>query len=47
VRRAVKRFSHDHMTNIAAALAYYAFLAIPSLLLVAVGLFSLVADPVR
>jgi membrane protein len=33
------------MTNIAAALAYYAFLAIPSALLVAVGLFSLLASP--
>jgi membrane protein len=45
VRRAIKRFSADHMTNIAAALAYYAFLAIPSALLVAVGIFSLVASP--
>jgi membrane protein len=33
------------MTSIAAALAYYAFLAIPSALLVAVGLFTLLADP--
>jgi membrane protein len=33
------------MTNIAAALAYYSFLAIPSALLVAVGLFGLVAGP--
>lgn len=31
------------MTNIAAALAYYAFLAIPAALLVTVGVFSLVA----
>jgi membrane protein len=45
IRRAIKKFNADHMTNIAAALAYYAFLAIPSLLLVAVGTFSLVADP--
>src|SRR5919204_942084 len=45
VRRAVKEFSNDHMTNIAAALAYYAFLAIPSALMVAVGVFSLVAGP--
>src|SRR5919198_1560326 len=45
VRRAVKRFNDDHMTNIAAALAYYAFLAIPAALLVAVGTFSLVASP--
>jgi len=44
-RRAIKKFNRDHMTNIAAALAYYAFLAIPSALLVAVGTFSLVASP--
>jgi membrane protein len=35
----------DNVTNLAAALAYYGFLAIPSLLLVAVGVFGLVADP--
>ncbi len=45
IKRAGKEFSHDHMTNIAAALAYYAFLAIPSVLMVAVGIFSLVAGP--
>src|SRR5436190_24369547 len=45
VRRAVKKFNQDHMTNIAAALAYYAFLAIPSALLIAVGLFGLLAGP--
>jgi membrane protein len=45
LKRALKKFNRDHMTNIAAALAYYAFLAIPSALLVAVGIFSLVADP--
>jgi hypothetical protein len=28
LRRAIKKFNQDHMTNIAAALAYYAFLAI-------------------
>jgi membrane protein len=33
------------MTGIAAALAYYAFLAIPAALLVVVGVFSLVAGP--
>jgi membrane protein len=43
--RALKEFNNDHMTNIAAALAYYAFLAIPAALLIAVGLFSLLADP--
>ena len=45
VRRAVKEFSKDHMTNIAAALAYYAFLAIPATLMLAVGVFSLFAGP--
>jgi len=44
-RRAFKEFNNDHMTNIAAALAYYAFLAIPSLLLVAAGLFGMLAGP--
>jgi membrane protein len=41
--RAGKESLKDHVTNLAAALAYYAFLAIPSLLLVGVGVFSLVA----
>jgi len=45
VRRAVKEFNDDHMTNIAAALAYYAFLAIPAMLLVGAGLFGLLAGP--
>jgi membrane protein len=44
LRRAAKESVNDHITNLAAALAYYAFLAIPSALLVAVGLFSLFAD---
>ena len=35
----------DHITNLAAAIAYYSFLALPSLLLVAVGVFSLFAGP--
>lgn len=43
--RAGKESLNDHVTNLAAALAYYAFLAIPSALLVAVGLFSLFAGP--
>jgi membrane protein len=42
--RAGKESLNDHVTNLAGALAYYAFLAIPSVLLVAVGIFSLVAD---
>jgi membrane protein len=45
VRRAFSEFNRDHMTNIAAALAYYAFLAIPSALLLAAGVFSLFAGP--
>jgi membrane protein len=43
--RAARESMADHITNLAAALAYYAFLAIPALLLVAVGVFSLVAGP--
>jgi membrane protein len=45
LRRAVKEFSNDHMTNIAAALAYYAFLAVPATLMVVAGVFSLLAGP--
>src|SRR5262249_53048653 len=44
-KRALRKASDDHVTNFAAALAYYAFLAIPSALLVAVGVFGLVASP--
>src|SRR5829696_542736 len=43
-KRAGKASLEDHLTNLAAALAYYAFLAIPAILLVAVGVFNLVAD---
>ncbi|HET7760022.1 MAG TPA: hypothetical protein VFK62_08860, partial [Gaiellaceae bacterium] len=32
LRRAFKRTNEDHMTSIAAALAYYAFLSIPAVL---------------
>jgi membrane protein len=45
LRRAAKRANRDHITNLAAALAYYAFLAIPATLLVAAGVFGLVAGP--
>jgi membrane protein len=45
VKRAAKETLDDNLTSVAAALAYYAFLAIPSVLLVAVGIFSLVGDP--
>jgi membrane protein len=42
--RAGKSAMQDHLTNLAAALAYYGFLAIPAILLIAVSVFSLVAD---
>jgi membrane protein len=42
--RAAKEALADQITDIAAALAYYAFLAIPASLLVAVGFFSLFAS---
>jgi len=45
LKRAVKRANKDHVTSLAAALAYYAFLAIPAALLLAAGLFGLLADP--
>src|SRR5919204_814503 len=45
LKRAFKRANRDHVTNLAAALAYYAFLAIPSALLIAAGVFSLLAGP--
>jgi membrane protein len=45
VKRSIREAKDDHITNFAAALAYYAFLAIPSALLIAVGSFGLVASP--
>jgi membrane protein len=45
IKRAVRQANDDHITSLAAALAYYAFLAIPSLLLIAAGLFGLIAGP--
>jgi membrane protein len=45
LKRALKEANNDHITNLAAALAYYAFLAIPSALLIAAGVFSLLAGP--
>jgi membrane protein len=45
LKRALKKANEDHITNLAAALAYYAFLAIPSALLIAAGVFSLLAGP--
>ncbi len=44
-KRALARASRDHVTSFAAALAYYAFLAIPSALLIAVGILGLVVNP--
>jgi membrane protein len=44
-QRAAKEMLDDNMLMIASALAYSSFLAIPSVLLVAVGLFTLVAGP--
>jgi membrane protein len=43
--RAARETLDDHAPNLAAAMAYYSFLAIPSLLLVVVGAFSLAAGP--
>ncbi len=45
LKRAFKRSSEDHLTSLAAALAYYAFLTIPAALLLAAGLFGLYAGP--
>jgi membrane protein len=45
LKRTVKSALADGVTDLAAALAYYSFLAIPSILLVALGIFSLAASP--
>src|SRR5438477_873771 len=45
VKRAGKSMLEDNMLMIASALAYSTFFAIPSVLLVAVGLFTLIAGP--
>src|SRR6266487_1502367 len=44
-KRAAKSMLEDNMLMIASALAYSTFFAIPSVLLVTVGLFTLVAGP--
>ncbi len=44
-KRTVKEAQNDHVTTLAQALAYSLFLAIPSALLVVLGVFSLVASP--
>jgi membrane protein len=45
LKRAGKETLDDNIPMIASALAYSSFFAIPSVLLVAVGLFTLLADP--
>ncbi|HSC51867.1 MAG TPA: YhjD/YihY/BrkB family envelope integrity protein, partial [Gaiellaceae bacterium] len=45
LKRAFKQSNEDHITSLAAALAYYAFLSIPAVLLIAAGVFGLVAGP--
>jgi membrane protein len=45
VVRGAKEAKADSITDVAAALSYYAFLAIPAVLLVAVGVFTQVAGP--
>jgi membrane protein len=45
VYRGIRSALADNVTNLAAAVAYYGFLAIPSALLVAVGAFGLFAGP--
>lgn len=45
LRSSVRAALAGNLTDVAASLAYYAFLAIPATLLVAVGVFGLVADP--
>lgn len=45
VIRAGKEARDDQITDLAAALAYYAFMAIPATLLVTVGLFGVFAGP--
>ena len=45
LKRAFEGARDDHITSLAAALAYYAFLAIPATLLIAAGVFGLLAGP--
>ena len=44
-KRAGKRAMEHQISDAAAAVAYYAFLAIPALLLISVGVFSIFASP--
>ena len=43
--RGVKEAKNDEITDVAAALSYYAFLALPAVLLIAVGVFARTAGP--
>src|SRR5687767_1360802 len=45
IRRAARAAADDQITDAAAAIAYYTFLAIPALLLISVGFFSIFAGP--
>jgi membrane protein len=45
LKRAAKESLDDGITDLAAALAYYSFMAIPAVLLVVTGLFTLIASP--
>ena len=45
VKRAAKAAMDHQITDAAAAIAYYAFLAIPAMLLISVGVFSIFAGP--
>ena len=45
VKRSAKRAMDDQLPDAAAAIAYYGFLAIPAVLLISVGVFSLFASP--
>jgi membrane protein len=45
LKRSVKGALKDQVTDLAAALAYYSFLAIPAALLVGLGVFTLVLSP--
>jgi membrane protein len=45
LKRSFSKFREDNLTTVAAALAYYGFLAIPSVLMMAVGIFGLVSNP--
>jgi membrane protein len=45
LKRSFSKFKEDNLTSVAAALAYYGFLAIPSVLLMAVGIFGLASNP--